>query len=59
VRKFYIIPPSKTRYLSEISENNRSYDKRLNAQAEVAQKLYGIKKQLKRSQKAKWMIKIV
>ncbi len=42
--KIYIIPPSKTRYLSEISENNRNYDKRANAQAEVAQKLYGIQK---------------
>ena len=36
--KIYIIPPSKTRYLSEISENNRSYDKRANQQSEVAQK---------------------
>ncbi|MCD6019243.1 MAG: methylmalonyl-CoA mutase [Bacteroidetes bacterium] len=42
--KIYIIPPSKTRYLSEISENNRGYDKRANQQAEVAQKLYGIQK---------------
>ncbi|MDF2448957.1 MAG: methylmalonyl-CoA mutase [Bacteroidota bacterium] len=42
--KIYIIPPAKTRYLSEISENNRSYDKRANQQAEVAQKLYGIQK---------------
>ena len=42
--KIYIIPPSKTRYLSEISENNRSYDKRANQQSEVAQKLFGIQK---------------
>ena len=42
--KIYIIPPSKTRYLSEISENNRGYDKRANQQSEVAQKLYGIHK---------------
>ncbi|MES2763353.1 MAG: methylmalonyl-CoA mutase family protein [Bacteroidota bacterium] len=42
--KIYIIPPSKTRYLSEISENNRNYDKKANQQAEVAQKLYGIQK---------------
>lgn len=42
--KIYIIPPSKTRYLSEISENNRSYDKKAEQQAEVAQKLYGIRK---------------
>ncbi len=42
--KIYIIPPSKTRYLSEISENNRQYDKRVNRQVEVAQKLFGIQK---------------
>ena len=29
--KVYIIPPSRTRYLSEISENNRNYDKWVNA----------------------------
>lgn len=42
--KIYIIPPSKTRYLSEISENNRGYDKRADQQSEIAQKLYGIQK---------------
>ncbi|WP_421809857.1 methylmalonyl-CoA mutase family protein [Flagellimonas sp.] len=40
--KIYVIPPSRTRYLSEISENNRSYDVRVSDQAKVAQKLYGI-----------------
>src|SRR5687768_14223046 len=34
--KVYIIPPSRTRYLSEISENNRNYDKWVKDQAEVA-----------------------
>ena len=42
--KIFIIPPSRTRYLSEIAENNRNYDKRVNEQVEVAQKLYGIYK---------------
>ncbi|MDX1603730.1 MAG: methylmalonyl-CoA mutase family protein, partial [Salinimicrobium sediminis] len=42
--KIFVIPPSRTRYLSEISENNRSYDEKAAAQAEVAQKLYGIYK---------------
>ncbi len=42
--KVYIIPPSRTRYLSEISENNRNYDKWVNDQAEVAQKLFGLRK---------------
>jgi methylmalonyl-CoA mutase len=40
--KIFVIPPARTRYLSEISENNRAYDKTVNEQAEVAQKLYGI-----------------
>ena len=40
--KIFVIPPSRTRYLSEISENNRSYDEKASAQAEVAQRLYGI-----------------
>ena len=44
--KIYIIPPSKTRYLSEISENNRNYDKRANKQSEIAQKLYSIQKSI-------------
>ena len=42
--KIFVIPPARTRYLSEISESNRAYDKRANDQAEVAQKLYGIYK---------------
>jgi isobutyryl-CoA mutase len=40
--KIFVIPPSRTRYLSEIAENNRAYDKTSNQQVEVAQKLYGI-----------------
>ena len=40
--KIYIIPPNRTRYLSEIAENNRAYDKKADEQAEVAQKLYGL-----------------
>jgi methylmalonyl-CoA mutase len=42
--KVFVIPPSRTRYLSEIAENNRAYDKKANEQVEVAQKLYGIYK---------------
>jgi len=40
--KIYIIPPHRTRYLSEIAENNRGYDQRTRTQATVAQKLYSI-----------------
>ncbi|WP_038527621.1 methylmalonyl-CoA mutase family protein [Formosa agariphila] len=42
--KIYVIPPSRTRYLSEIAENNRGYDKTAENQVVVAQKLYGIYK---------------
>jgi methylmalonyl-CoA mutase len=42
--KIFVIPPSRTRYLSEIAENNRAYDKTANEQVEVAQRLYGIYK---------------
>ncbi|APX99655.1 methylmalonyl-CoA mutase family protein [Lacinutrix venerupis] len=42
--KIFVIPPSRTRYLSEIAENNRAYDKTAKTQVEVAQKLYGIYK---------------
>lgn len=42
--KIYIIPPNRTRYLSEISENNRGYDNWAKKQSEVAQKLFGIQK---------------
>jgi methylmalonyl-CoA mutase len=42
--KVYIIPPKRVRYLSEISESNRSYDRWVDEQCAVAQKLYGIQK---------------
>ena len=37
-----MIPPARVRYLSEIAENNRAYDKKATDQVAVAQKLYGI-----------------
>ena len=40
----FIIPPSRTRYLSEITENNRNYTKQSFQQKEIAQKLFGIYK---------------
>ncbi len=40
--KIFIIPPKRTRYLSEISENNRAYDKWVYEQKEIAQKLYSL-----------------
>jgi len=40
--KIFVIPPHRTRYLSEIAENNRKYDEVAASQQDVAQKLYGI-----------------
>jgi methylmalonyl-CoA mutase len=40
--KIFVIPPHRTRYLSEIAENNRKYDETALSQVEVAQKLFGI-----------------
>ncbi|MFZ4785000.1 MAG: methylmalonyl-CoA mutase family protein [Flavobacteriales bacterium] len=44
--KIYIIPPQRTRYLSEISETIRSYDQWVNQQKEVAEKLFGLHKSI-------------
>ena len=40
--KIYVIPPHRTRYLSEISENNRAYDRWVQEQAAVADQLYAL-----------------
>ena len=40
--KSQIIPPKRVRYLSEISENNRGYDKWADEQSAIASKLYQI-----------------
>ncbi|RLD22075.1 MAG: methylmalonyl-CoA mutase [Bacteroidetes bacterium] len=40
--KIYIIPPNRTRYLSEISENNRHYDERVKEQTIIARQLFGL-----------------
>jgi isobutyryl-CoA mutase len=42
--KVFVVPPNRTRYLSEIAENNRGYDGWVNQQKEIAQKLYAIQK---------------
>ncbi len=42
--KIWVIPPKRTRYLSEIAENNREYDNWVEKQVEVADKLYGFQK---------------
>ncbi len=40
--KIFIIPPSRTRYLTEIAETVHNYNSWTTAQAKVAQQLYGI-----------------
>ncbi len=42
--KIYIIPPARTRYLSEISETIRNYAKWVNEQSSIAQSLFGIQR---------------
>ncbi len=44
--KVYIIPPKRTRYLSEITETIRSYNDTALQQKEIAQKLFGIQKSI-------------
>jgi methylmalonyl-CoA mutase len=44
--KVYIIPPNRTRYLSEISETCRHYDQWVDEQAKIAQRLYAIDKSI-------------
>jgi len=44
--KIFVIPPERTRYLSEISENNRAYDKWVDQQVNVADNLYGLQQSI-------------
>ena len=45
--KIYVIPSQRVRYLSEIAENNRAYDKWVLDQKEIAQKLYVLDESIK------------
>ena len=44
--KIFVIPPHRTRYMSEIAEVSRSYDNWVEEQATVAEKLYALSKTL-------------
>ncbi|MBN2236271.1 MAG: methylmalonyl-CoA mutase family protein [Bacteroidales bacterium] len=53
--KNYIIPPNRTRYLSEITDTIRNYNKWTEKQANIAQRLYGLslaKKELEDAKEA-------
>jgi len=41
-KKQYIIPPARVRYLSEITETIRKYDEEVEAQSEIARKLFSV-----------------
>jgi methylmalonyl-CoA mutase len=51
--KIYIIPPSRTRYLSEISETARNYNTWSEKQADLAQELYALSEASKSIKKSK------
>ncbi len=44
--KIYIIPPQRTRYLSEIAETNRKYDHDVDQQVAIARKMWSLKNAL-------------
>jgi len=50
--KIYVIPPERTRYLSEIAEGNRAYDTWVDDQVVVAEKLYGMSNTIKAIQES-------
>ncbi|MEY3367036.1 MAG: hypothetical protein RI973_191 [Bacteroidota bacterium] len=50
--KIYIIPARRSRYLSEIAENNRRYDEWVRHQEEIARNLYGLHEATKTVEKS-------
>ncbi|AEE50223.1 methylmalonyl-CoA mutase family protein [Haliscomenobacter hydrossis] len=40
--KVYIIPPQRSRYLSEIAESNRAYERWVDRQTDIARQLFGL-----------------
>lgn len=55
--KIFIIPPDRTRYLSEISENNRKYNRWVEEQAQCAQRIYNLSRSLELMQDASEEVK--
>lgn len=51
--KIYVIPPARTRYLSEISENNRKYDAWVKEQVMVADQLHGLQRSIETIRQSK------
>lgn len=44
--KIFIIPPARVRYLSEIAENNRNYDRWVEKQSKLASSAYALQKSI-------------
>ena len=44
--KIYIIPPKRTRYLSEIAESNRAYDEWVDKQSRIARELFALRRSI-------------
>ncbi len=44
--KVFIIPPKRVRYLSEIAENNRQYDRWVDEQVGIARRLFALKESM-------------
>jgi isobutyryl-CoA mutase len=57
--KVFVIPPQRTRYLSEISENNRQYDEWVLNQKDVAQSLFAIQKTMQSLTSEPGVVKIL
>ncbi|MBK7795671.1 MAG: methylmalonyl-CoA mutase family protein [Saprospiraceae bacterium] len=51
--KLYIIPPSRTRYLSEIAEQNRTYDEWAHQQENLARSLFAVRESIQFSNSEK------
>lgn len=44
--KIYVIPPNRTRYLSDITQTNRNYDQWVNEQSQIADEIFALKKSI-------------
>ncbi|HRH66239.1 MAG TPA: methylmalonyl-CoA mutase family protein [Bacteroidia bacterium] len=51
--KIYVIPPNRTRYLSEITENNRNYASWAEQQSQIAEQMYGLHLSMKTVKESK------
>jgi isobutyryl-CoA mutase len=56
--KIYIIPPSRVRYLSEISENNRNYDQWVQKQVKIARRMFGLSQAIELLKETKDLVSV-